>query len=103
MKWILLTADHATYPPTVETTEFPDADSDGAFAAYLDATLAKSDQQEVVLFRAESLDALRRSHPRYFFTRKEIIENLRESLSSRSSRRRSSSEGRADARMKISA
>ena len=83
MKWILLTADHRSSPPLVTTSEFGDQDSESAFEAYGTATVSKASYEEVVLFCADSVDSLRKSHPRYFFTRKEMIESLRESLTSR--------------------
>ena len=101
MKWILLKADHTTYPPSVETRLFDANDTAAAFAAYADTTLGKAERDEVVLFLAESEKALRESHPRYFFTRQEIITNLRESLSSRSAPKRPERNSKLDQRQLV--
>lgn len=83
MKWILLTADHRSSPPHVATREFGDQETTAAFEAYGSASIEKESHEEVVLFCADSVDSLRQSHPRYFYTRSEMIESLRESLTSR--------------------
>ena len=80
MKWILLKADHRTAPPQIATKVFREHQRDAAMDALREMELAKADHEEVVLFGADSVDALHRTHPRYFYTGEEIMENLRGSL-----------------------
>ena len=80
MKWILLKADHRFEPPQVSTQEFAHEDHKVALAALREMEIGKPDYEEVVLFGAESVEALHESHSRYFYTAEEILENLRKRL-----------------------
>ena len=70
MTYFLLTYDRAA--DQVEVAPFTDLKS--AAAELERATLAKRPTDEVVLFYADSIDTLRRTHSRYFFTEREMIE-----------------------------
>lgn len=83
MKWILLKANHDTQPPRVTSREFELDEQEAAFAALREWEAGKEDEEEVVLFGANSLDVLRRTHSRYFYTPEQIMENLRTSLRKR--------------------
>ena len=63
--------------------EFELDEQEAAFAALREWEAGKEDEEEVVLFGANSLDVLRRTHSRYFYTPEQIMENLRTSLRKR--------------------
>lgn len=80
MNWVLLKADHRTAPPKVETWEFSEAEADEASDALCEMEFNKADYEEVVLFGVDSVETLHYTHPRYFYTGEQIMENLRRSL-----------------------
>lgn len=83
MKWILLKADHRAYPPEIEHKEWPKEQEQEALAALRAWELEMLPHEEVVLFGADSLDVLRQTHSRYFFTADQIVANLKKSLDER--------------------
>ena len=70
MTYFLLTYDRSADRVTVA----PFADLESAAAELERATLAKRPTDEVVLFYTDSIDTLRRTHSRYFFTEREMID-----------------------------
>ena len=77
MRYFVLTYDsRASGEPEIAAFD----DENSAFAAVKKATIAKNDGEEVVLFRADSVDTLRKTHSRYFCTGAEIIDRMREVL-----------------------
>ena len=75
MKFFLLTYDpHAAGGPDIVGFD----DEDSAFAELKRATLAMAPQQEVVLFRAPSIETLKETHSRYFYSAGEIVAQLNE-------------------------
>jgi len=80
MKWILLKADHRTEPPQVETWQWNEDERDAAMAELRQQEFNKAEHEEVVLFGADSVDVLRQTHSRYFFSADAIVQNLKSSL-----------------------
>lgn len=77
MKYFVLTYDRTTDQVAV----MPFDDDASAFAELKRATLAKRPTDEVVLFYADSEDTLKRTHSRYFFTEREMIDATLAALS----------------------
>lgn len=77
MKYFLLTYDPITDHVEVEPFE----DDESAFAELKRATLAKNPTDEVVLFYTDSIETLKRTHSRYFYTMREMIDMTLSNLS----------------------
>ena len=77
MKFLLLTYDpQATDGPDVVSFD----DEASAFAELKRATHAKKPQEEVVLFHADSIETLKQTHSRYFYSATEIVAPMCETV-----------------------
>ena len=70
MTYILLTYNRTADRVAVE----PFTELESAAAELERATLAKRPTDEVVLFYTDSIETLRRTHSRYFFTEREMVD-----------------------------
>jgi hypothetical protein len=80
MKVFLLIYDRSARQ-LLRVEEYEQAERDRALRDRHDAEVAAMEQrrdEEIVLFEAESLDALKRTHGSYFYTVKELGERLRD-------------------------
>ena len=73
MKFLLLTYDpQGTDGPDV----VPFDDEASAFAELKRATHAKQPREEVVLFHTDSIETLKQTHSRYFYSASEIVVHM---------------------------
>jgi hypothetical protein len=80
MKIFLLIYDRSA-KRLLRVEEYEQAERDRALRDRHDAEVAAMEQhrdEEIVLFEAESLDALKRTHGSYFYTVRELGERLRD-------------------------
>lgn len=66
MKWILIHADHRCRPPALTIREWPNEEYKEAAKAQLELEFKQQPHEEVVLFGADSVEVLHKTHPRYF-------------------------------------
>ena len=77
MKFLLLTYDpQGTDGPDI----VPFDDEASAFAELKRATHVKQPREEVVLFHADSIETLKQTHSRYFYSASEIVAQMCETI-----------------------